>query len=69
MKKVHEFLGIPHVAVLKETALVVTNYSEPMKAETRKRLDKFFEPYNQRLYELLAEYGFGDDWDGYWDPQ
>ena len=69
MAKVHAFLGLPHVPVFEENELVVSNYSKPMNEETRIFLEKFYHPYTQRLYKLLVEYGFGDDWDGYWDSQ
>jgi hypothetical protein len=68
MRRVHDFLGIPHAPVLEEKELVVTNYSEPIRPATRRILEQFYEPYNKRLYKLLAAYGFGDDWHGYWDP-
>ncbi|KAI2491418.1 [heparan sulfate]-glucosamine 3-sulfotransferase-like protein [Fragilaria crotonensis] len=67
MRKVHDFLGIPHAPVLEEKELVVTKYSEPIHPATRRMLEQFYEPYNQRLYKLLAAYGFGEDWHGYWD--
>ena len=69
MSKVHDFLGIPHAPVLTEKEMVVTNYSEPMKNQTREKLEKFYDPYNQRLYKLLVSYGFGEDWNGYWDQK
>ena len=69
MRRVHDFLGIPHAPVLEEKELVVTNYSEPIRPATRRTLEQFYEPYNKRLYKLLAAYGFGDDWHGYWDPK
>ena len=36
---------------------------EPMKAETKKLLQDFFEPYNQRLATMLQQHGFNDDGD------
>jgi Sulfotransferase family len=38
---------------------------EPMKAETKKLLQDFFEPYNQRLATMLQQHGFNDD--GHWN--
>jgi hypothetical protein len=53
-QKILEFLGLPYYRLENTQVKVKTNYSSPMKAETRQRLEKFFEPYNQRLYELLG---------------
>jgi N-acetylgalactosamine 4-sulfate 6-O-sulfotransferase len=39
---------------------------EPMKPETRKMLEQFFRPYNQRLARLLKSNGFKGNWDKIW---
>ena len=39
------------------------HYHEPMKAKTKKLLQDFFEPYNQRLVTLLQQHGFNEDGD------
>ena len=62
MKKVYEFLGLPYVPVLQEDMRVVSNYDAPMNPDTRQMLEKFFAPYNKRLYDML-----GGDWEGFWD--
>jgi Sulfotransferase domain len=69
MRKVHRFLGLPNVPVQQKKELVVSSYPGPMKNETRSMLERFFDPYNRRLYKLLVENGFGEDWIGYWDPR
>ena len=68
MQKVHSFLGLPHVPVAREKEMVVTHYSAPIQNETRKMLEEFFDPYNQQLYKMLVDNGFGEDWNGFWDP-
>ncbi len=58
LKIVQDFLGLPH----RELALLPrgktsrsTEYRyEPMEPVTRQRLEEFYEPYNQRLYEYLG---------------
>jgi hypothetical protein len=67
MEKVYKFLGLPYIPVASEDEKVVTHYSEPMKNKTREMLEEFFAPYNKRLYDLLVDHGFGEDWLGYWD--
>ena len=62
-RKVLDFLGLPYVPLKDEAERVVSDYKFPMKNETREMLQRFFEPYNKRLYKRL-----GGDWDGFWDP-
>lgn len=67
MKKVHKFLGLPHVKVIHEDYKVVSKYSSPMKNETRQMLEILYESYNKKLYKLLAENGFGENIKDIWD--
>ncbi len=57
LKQVQHFLGLPY----REIDLIPRKASrkkkatyEPMDPVTRERLEAFFEPHNQRLYELLG---------------
>jgi hypothetical protein len=69
MKKLHNFLGLEYVPIEHEDEKVVSHYSAPMQNETRQFLEEFYAPYNKRLYKLLIDNGFGEDWDGFWDPK
>jgi hypothetical protein len=65
-RKILDFLGLPYHPITSTEEKVVSNYTGlglTMKNETREKLEKFFAPYNKRLYSML-----GGDWDGYWDP-
>jgi len=54
-RKVLDFLGLPYHRLNNTQVKVKSNYAHPMKPETWARLETFYEPYNQRLYELLGE--------------
>jgi hypothetical protein len=49
---------------LKETETFKGNYSESLNEGTRRKLDKFYAPYNSELYDLL-----GRHWEGVWDAK
>ena len=69
MKKVYRFLGLPFVQVKDEESKVSTADFEPLNDEVREKLEELFRPYNEKLYNLLIENGFGDDWLGYWEKR
>eukprot|EP00543_Licmophora_paradoxa_P008434 CAMPEP_0202444566 /NCGR_PEP_ID=MMETSP1360-20130828/3591_1 /ASSEMBLY_ACC=CAM_ASM_000848 /TAXON_ID=515479 /ORGANISM="Licmophora paradoxa, Strain CCMP2313" /LENGTH=214 /DNA_ID=CAMNT_0049060585 /DNA_START=327 /DNA_END=971 /DNA_ORIENTATION=- len=69
VEKVFSFLGLPPVPIQHEEVKVSTSHKEPMDGVLRSDLETFFQPYNQKLYELLMSHGFGDDWDGYWEKR
>ena len=53
MDRVQDFLSLPHQEL--DLQKHKTSYSyEPMNPETRRQLEDFFEPHNQRLYEYLG---------------
>jgi hypothetical protein len=61
--KVFDWLGIRPYSIKSNHSGMVTHYTTPeISKETRKMLEDFFYPYNQRLYKLL-----GKEWDGMWD--
>ena len=60
--KIFKWLGIPPFQLPAAKAGMSTTYSSALKHETRKMLEVFFAPYNQRLYKLL-----GDEWQDIWD--
>jgi hypothetical protein len=53
-RRIQEFLGLPAWQPEKFAPINVGSYSD-MKPETRCRLNEYFAPYNQRLYDLLGE--------------
>jgi hypothetical protein len=53
MEQVFAFLGLPHFFPTQPREDNHSTYP-PMSPETRKRLAKFFHPYNQQLEELLG---------------
>lgn len=58
--KILRFLGLPpHKLKKRKKTVHKTVYESSMDASSREKLDKFFRPYNQRLYELLG-------WDPVW---
>mmetsp|Transcript_12291 Transcript_12291/g.18032 ORF Transcript_12291/g.18032 Transcript_12291/m.18032 type:complete len:777 (+) Transcript_12291:59-2389(+) len=67
MKKVYKFLGLPYVKVKNEDHKVVSKYSSPVEKETRQMLQTLYDPYNQKLFELLNENGFAEGLQGIWD--
>jgi Sulfotransferase domain len=61
---VHEFLGLPRHRPAELDARFVFDY-DPMSPETRARLERYFEPHNERLYELVGtDFGWGRDRQG-----
>jgi hypothetical protein len=55
---VYEFLGLPKHDLDTTAALNKRNeggYEQPMNPITRRQLEEYFEPHNQRLYEYLGE--------------
>jgi hypothetical protein len=50
---VQGFLGLPHQTPDLSRRVTKTRY-EPMNPGTKKRLEEFYEPHNQRLYEYLG---------------
>ena len=69
-----DFLGLAPVNVTKISSSLASlgtkptppKNVEPMKPETRKMLEQFFRPYNQRLVKLLKSNGFQGNWDKIW---
>ena len=56
--RVHEFLDLPKHDIDTTAALIKSNkgsYEQPMNPITRRQLEEYFEPHNQRLYEYLGE--------------
>jgi len=60
MAAVWEFLGLPPHASRRYRARNAAPGHAPMSASTRARLREYFEPHNERLYQLL---GSRFDWD------
>ena len=54
LDKIFEFLNVPHFKLRQEERWNVGKY-EKMKESTRKTLQDFFKPYNERLYKLLSQ--------------
>jgi hypothetical protein len=53
LNTVHSFLGIKHIFPNDLTPRNMVNYS-PLTPQLREELDAFYEPYNQRLEQLLG---------------
>jgi Sulfotransferase domain len=56
--RVHEFLDLPKHDLDMTAAMNMRNkgsYEQPMNPITRRQLEEYFEPHNQRLYEYLGE--------------
>lgn len=68
--KILSFLGLstaPVYSGVKRRDPALSDTSEHVTAETRKTLEKFFKPYNKRLYALLEEEGFPEyPWKSLW---
>lgn len=62
-EEVQQFLGLEQHELEKENEPNTGSYIAEMSKETREKLEKFYEPYNQELYELL-----GKEWEGAWHP-
>lgn len=60
MRRVFEFLGLPHAAAGRYRRHHAGRYEERMQPSTRERLERQFAPHNERLFELLGE---RYDWD------
>ena len=54
LDKIFEFLNVPHFKLRQEERWNVGKYKK-MKESTRKTLQDFFKPYNERLYKLLSQ--------------
>ena len=54
LDKIFEFLNVPHFNLRQEERWNVGKYKK-MKESTRKTLEDFFKPYNERLYKLLGQ--------------
>ena len=54
LDKIFEFLNVPHFKLRQEERWNVGEYKK-MKESTRKTLQDFFKPYNERLYKLLNQ--------------
>lgn len=59
---IFEWLGIQPFDIASERQRMVTKYSSKLSFKTRKMLEDFYYPHNQRLYKLL-----GKEWQGIWD--
>ena len=53
LERVQDFLGLPYRKLELSPRRTSDGY-EPMDPATRQRLEAYFEPYNQRLYEYLG---------------
>ena len=61
-QKTLKFLGVKKWTLNEFKQYKKRNYKNPqMSTETRKRLNEFFKPHNQELFDLL---GTKFDWDG-----
>ena len=59
MDEVFVFLGLPAVRGAEQLDLTPRNtrrdrYSAAMSEETRQKLQRFYEPFNERLFQLLG---------------
>lgn len=54
LNQVADFLGLPPTQWKDTSAKHTGNYKEKMNPETKEFLERFFQPYNQRLYKLLG---------------
>ena len=50
-----EFLGLPQNNLTNPKTLNKSNYDFEMEDTLRKKLLKFFKPYNEQLYELIGK--------------
>ena len=57
--KILNVLGLPPHTVKRKAPVHKTAYESSMNSTTREKLDKFYRPYNSRLYKLLG-------WDPVW---
>lgn len=63
MNRIFAWLGVEELALPQLKEFMVSHYEHhDMDIATRQLLEEFYQPYNQRLYEML-----GDDWQGVWD--
>jgi hypothetical protein len=53
LKLVQDFLGLPYWNLDLQRRRTKARY-KPMSPATRRRLEEYFEPHNQRLYEHLG---------------
>ena len=53
LDRIHDFLGIPAYEQPQLRRMNRNSY-DPLQPELRRRLEKYYEPHNQRLYELLG---------------
>lgn len=59
LKQVHKFIGVEQLELSEYKQYNPTDKSQQMKDETRKYLEIFFKPHNERLYDYL---GIRFDW-------
>lgn len=57
--QVTDFLGLSEYTLEDSVAKHQSRYSNPMREETQAKLESFFQPFNEQLYELLG-------WDSAW---
>lgn len=62
-KDIIEFLGLPDEPLQNDEGRLVGDYKIELSPHTSGRLQDFYAPYNQELYDLL-----GENWMGVWDP-
>lgn len=61
MKPLTDFIGIDEIEITAKRKIHTYVGFGPMKEETRKKLQKIFDPFNKELFSLL-----GDDWMDPW---
>ena len=54
MEKVYDFIGLPPQHVLENHEPRNARNYEPITQETRARLKAFYQPYNEKLVEVLG---------------
>ena len=63
LNRIFSWLDLPQHELPELKEFMVSHYEErDMDPATRTKLEKFYQPYNQRLYHML-----GNDWQGVWD--
>jgi hypothetical protein len=54
MERVYDFIGLPPQHVLENKDPQNTRRYDPLSPQTRERLRAFYQPYNEKLRELLG---------------
>lgn len=61
LKPITDFIGLPNITIKAQEKIHSTKKGSEMNTDTRIKLERLFDPFNKKLFEIL-----GKEWENVW---